>query len=244
MSQLDFIGTSLNKRTQQLQFLDDKNRIHFQKSDEHDVDKYFASIKTEEVERHTEHWIKLIPQNLDQVFKRFLFSFTSVHTGFESNMRGYSAIKNWSEWMNDDAELKNRLHNSGVGLTNNRTRFISQFARKFWSNPEFYEKQVGETWIGYRNRLENDILGLGPAKTSFALEMVNPLTAEVFCADVHLFRFYGYDQSIHGSKYSEIENHWIQKSKLWSVPSYMARSIFWNRQKGQKDCSYWTNVFN
>jgi len=87
-------------------------------------------------------------------------------------------------------------------------------------------------------------LGLGLAKVSFALEMIYTFDAKVMCADTHLFQAYGLDQSKHLSEYQKIENHWIEFSSMYNVPSAIARAIYWNRKKGEKDCYYWAKVLD
>ena len=128
-----------------------------------------------------------------------------------------------------------------VGLHNNRVRFISQFAQKFWQDPDWYKYQGGD-WQQFRNRLVKEILGLGIAKVSFALEMIYPNRARVTCMDTHLFQAYGLDQSKDARRYLEIENYWLGMCRMWNVPSYIARCILWDRKQDQADSRYWSYV--
>jgi thermostable 8-oxoguanine DNA glycosylase len=139
-----------------------------------EADAFFASLTQKEINFQTSYWSALKPINDTEVFQRFLFAFTSVHTTWESNIRAYSLIKNWWEWMNNWQEIENRLKESRSGLYNNRVRYIKDFSTKFWSNPTFYKKADSESWVEYRNRLEESILGLGMAKSSFSIEMMYP----------------------------------------------------------------------
>ena len=159
-------------------------------------------------------------------------------------MRGYLAIKDFTEWFNKDDVLFDKLKGSGVGLYNNRTKFISEFARKYWQNPNLFKFKKNQKWSEFRDSLVKDILGLGMAKVSFALEMIYTFDCGVFCCDTHLFQAYGYDQSLHLPKYRELENHWTEFSAMYNVPSAIARAIYWNRKKGEKDCSYWADVLD
>ena len=127
-------------------------------------------------------------------------------------------------------------------MQNNRARYISQFAQEFWKNGEFYEKGDSETWTEYRNRLEEKTLGLGPAKTSFSLEMCFPTEAHVTCLDTHLFQVYGLDQSRDLRRYEEIEAHWLDMSRMWNVPAYVARCIYWDEKQRKEDSRYWSYV--
>lgn len=242
--QLDFLSYTEKKPTEQLSFLDEKNRVHIKKHNKTDVEKFFASITEDEIIDHSVVWERLKPTNDVDVFQRWLFAFCSVHTSYESNMRGYLAIKNFTEWFNKDEVLFDKLKGSGVGLYNNRTKFISEFATKYWQNPNLFKFKKNQKWSEFRDSLVKDILGLGMAKVSFALEMIYTFDCGVFCCDTHLFQAYGYDQSLHLPKYRELENHWTEFSAMYNVPSAIARAIYWNRKKGEKDCSYWADVLD
>jgi len=205
------------------------------------VDALFNSLNKKEVARYKDYWESVKPQTECEAFKRWLFAFMSVHTSWESNVRGYEAIKDWTQWINRDDTLQQILIESRVGLYRNRTRFVSQFATKFWQDPQKYMYQSGN-WQKWRDALVKDILGLGIAKVSFSLEMLYPNEAEVTCMDTHLFQAYGLNQSKHAKSYRYIENYWLAKCKDTNVPSYIARSILWDRKQDQTDSRYWSYV--
>ena len=205
------------------------------------VDALFNSLNKKEIKRYKDYWESVKPQTECESFKRWLFAFMSVHTSWESNVRGYEAIKDWTQWINRDDTLQQILIESRVGLYRNRTRFLSQFATKFWQDPQKYMYQSGN-WQKWRDALVKDILGLGIAKVSFSLEMLYPNEAEVTCMDTHLFQAYGLNQSKHAKYYRDIENYWLAKCKDTNVPSYIARSILWDRKQDQTDSRYWSYV--
>lgn len=241
--QIDFLSHLKPQGEQQLSFLDDTNKIHVRKTNEDDICEFFASITDDEIINHSLVWQKLACKNSVDEFKRWLFAFMSVHTTYENNMKGYLAIKDWTEWFNKDPrELKSRIEKAGVGLHNNRTRFISDFAQKFWSDPDFFKYKNGR-WSDFRDKLVKAITGLGMAKVSFALEMIDTFNVGVFCGDTHLFQAYGYKQDIHAAKYREIEHHWVGLSKAYNISPAISRAVYWNRKKGEKDCMYWASVF-
>jgi thermostable 8-oxoguanine DNA glycosylase len=245
MEQVDFLSHVAEREPRQLTMFDHRNRAHTQKHTEIDVSKFFSSITPEEIREHKSVWAKLHCKHLVDEFQRWLFAFMSVHTSYESNMKGYLAIKDWTDWFNKDPDiLTGKLIDSGVGLYNNRTKFVTAFARKFWSNPSFFKIKKNESWAECRDRLVGEIHGLGKAKVSFALEMIFPFEAQVACMDTHLFQAYGYDQSLHLPKYNEIESHWVLMSRIWNVNPAISRGIFWDRKKNQPNSYYWMKVFD
>jgi len=206
------------------------------------VESFFDSISKDEINFQYKYWDKLKPDNDSDRFKRYLFAYMSVHTSWEANIRAYTMIKNWWEWINRWDILEEKLIQSRVGLHNNRVRFLKDFTTKFWKDPSFYNKNKKEAWTDFRNRTEKSILGLGMAKSSFAIEMIYPVEAEITCLDTHLFKAYGLDQTKHRSQYNVIEKHWVDNSQRKDLPAYIARCIYWDRKQLQKNSRYWSHV--
>ena len=103
-------------------------------------------------------------------------------------------------------------------MQNNRTNYIGTFNDAFWDSPDDYLNPAsGEGWTEWRDRLAKKILGLGKAKTSFAIEMLFPLEAQVVCMDTHLFQVYGLNQTKHSKLYNEIEADWLERSEKRGV---------------------------
>ena len=167
----------------------------------------------------------------------------SVHTSWKSNIAGYLAIKDWWKWINKWDDLLRAIDDSRVGMQNNRVKYISEFSHKFWRDPSRYKKSSNESWVEYRDRLKKDTLGLGPAKTSFAIEMCYPNRAKISCLDTHMFQAYGLDQSKDLKRYNELEERWIDMCNMWNIPSYIARCIYWDQKQGYTDSRYWSHVF-
>jgi thermostable 8-oxoguanine DNA glycosylase len=208
-----------------------------------DVDAFFNSISAEEVQRYRLHWRELTPEDYLETFDRWLFAYCSVHTSWQSNVRGFQAIREWTGWYQNSDELKRRLTDSRIGLQHNRTRFITKFCNDYWRDPSAFYKHPNEQWVTYRNRLVNSILGLGKAKVSFALELIYPCAAEVVCLDTHMFQFYGLDQTKHSNQYDALERHWVSSCLARNIPSAVARAIYWDRKQQKPTSQYWTYVF-
>ena len=206
------------------------------------IEEYFASLDYSKVENYSNYWKSIAPKNDSEIFQRWLFAFMSVHTSWKANIAGFVAIKDWWTWLNRWGNLADLLQNSRVGMHNNRVKYISEFCERFWEDPGYYHKSADESWVDYRNRLERLTLGLGLAKTSFALEMCYPDTAKIICMDTHMFQYYGLDQTKDARHYLSIEQHWIDMCTMWNIPSYIARCLYWDTKQGYPDSRYWSYV--
>jgi thermostable 8-oxoguanine DNA glycosylase len=239
--QLNFLGNYVNtENNKQLDLFNDSKQS--KEPNYGTVERFFTGINGSSVDKYRQYWDKIKPKDCSEVFRRWLFAFMSVHTSWESNVRGYNHIKNWWEWLSDEEKLREKLKESNVGLHNNRTRYITAFSKDFWSNRKDFEMGGNETWKSYRDRLMGRVLGLGPAKTSFSLEMCHPNDADVTCLDTHLFQVYGLDQTKDSRLYHKIEAHWVEMSKMWNVPAYIARCMYWDNKQGEQDSRYWSHV--
>jgi thermostable 8-oxoguanine DNA glycosylase len=247
--QLDFIGNAIsnnnNNAIEQSRFWDSNfNRINIDRPrfNTEKVDRFFNSLDSETIARYSDYWGSVKPNNVSEIFQRWLFAFMSVHTSWRSNISGYLAIRNWWEWLNNNEELERRIVSSGAGLHKNRTKFISTFAKDFWANIEVFQKSDEQTWVEFRNKLVERVLGLGMAKVSFSIEMIYPNEADVTCLDTHLFQVYGLDQTKDSKQYEAMERHWIEMCKMWNVSPYVARCIWWDKNQGYEDSTYWSFV--
>jgi len=212
------------------------------------ADNFFDSLTKTEIEDQTAYWQKLQPTTLDEMFRRWLFAFTSIHTSWKANVYGYEALKDFLPWKWNKPELSKRLRKSGCGLHDNRTRFIWDFSKKFWDKSSDYLPQAGEPWRAYRDRLFENNKGIGIAKVSYVLELCYPMTGKVLCGDIHQCRLYGHDKNLTGNGtdkhvYETMEYHWVMRSRDSGVSSPVARQIFWNRKKQQRNCRFWSRVF-
>jgi hypothetical protein len=250
VKQFDFLSghtqATKSSNPEQMMFWDDDYNIVKPSRSEpvfSEVNDFFNRLNYRRVPLYTEYWEQITPKNDSEVFQRWLFAFMSVHTSWKSNIAGYLAIKDWWKWINKWDDLLKAIENSRVGMQNNRVRYISEFSHKFWEDPSNYKKREDESWQAFRNKLKHITLGLGPAKTSFALEMCDPNTAKLCCLDTHMFQAYGLDQTKDAKHYGEIESHWVEMSNMWNVPAYIARCLYWDVKQGYMDSRYWSHVF-
>ena len=212
------------------------------------ADIFFETFPRDKVVKYKEYWESVRPQNNDDIFRRYLFAYCSVHTTWKGNCAGYNAIKNFNEWIDDKDTLREKLHKSGVGLHNNRTNYIWDFSTKFWANPKDFYLTNKKYHVKKRDSIVSKISGIGLAKVSFALEMIHPNEARVLCGDVHQLRLYDmetlkYNKSRTGTDlYKKMERHWMVNCGKLGVPSYIARSIYWDDLQKKEDSRYWSFV--
>ena len=202
-----------------------------------------ATLDVDRYRRYADH---IRPRTAGDLFRRALFAYASVHTTWELNVRLYTHIKDYQEWLDDPDKLKDRIIASRAGLYNNRTRYIMDFAGKFWDHPRWFWKNDVETWMQYRNRLQVTALGLGPAKSSFVVEMAYLDTCEVVCSDTHFYRAYGVPPNkvnkVSDKEEKMMEQHWLSTCQSLSVPSAIARWAKWDRLMGYSEPRYWSHV--
>jgi hypothetical protein len=202
----------------------------------------FITLGRDKLEAYHKYWDGLTVTNNDDYFRRWLFAFCSVHTGWEANVRGYEAIKDFVPWLHDKEALRTKLCWARCGMHNNRARFIHEFAQKFWRDPAAYWPVPGEPMHFLRNRIAAATNGLGLAKTSFALELAFPTWADVVCLDVHMLRLYNVKQTkVTSSTYVKCEDDWLGRSAGIGQAPYIARMAWWDAQQGKEDSRYWSH---
>lgn len=199
------------------------------------------------VENYINYWLTLVPHSSLAYYMRWIFSFLSVRTGWESNVRGYLALE---KLMAKDAgyfqrrNLVRALRKARVGLYNMRINGIWNFHLSYWQDPHLWNALPHETLRGARDRLAELAFGVDMAKTSFVLEMAYPLNQEVVCLDAHMVSLY---QAGTGTPdkptYNAIEKHWCDKCKELDLPSPIARHIYFDSIQGKPNTSYWSDVF-
>ena len=202
------------------------------------------SLAPEALVSYREYFTTITPSTPEEIFRRGLFAFASVHTSWQYNLALY--VKLWDlSWLNNVEALRTRIVASRAGLFEGRTRAIWKFRQKFWNDPGFYRRKESETWSEFRDRLQEDTLGLGHAKTSFFIELCSPNEAAVLCADVHILRLYSWKNSSvpRHREYTKIEAHWLGECARLGVSPVAARWYLWDTIQGSPGSSrYWSYV--
>ena len=209
-----------------------------------ELDRFFDRLTLKIVKTETDYWNSLTIDSHAECFKRWVFAIMSVHTTWESNVRGYEYATRDMSWTLDKETLSKMITDARVGINHRRNKGLWQLVEKFRENPNQFYKQDDETWQECRNRLVGSIYGLGNAKTTYALALSFPTEAQLCCLDVHLLRFMGHDLSNgHASSlkvYEEMENEWLARCNKYGVAPNVAREIYWNKVQGRRNSRYWS----
>lgn len=204
----------------------------------------FSQVDSDRVSRYNVYVESIKPVTDDDVLRRWLFAFCSVHTSFKNNVASYQAVKDLV-WETDRQELFNRLVSSGAGLHNGRTNSIWLFTTKFRENPSMF--YVPSTrYRERRDRLANTIHGLGLAKTSFAFELISP-TTPVLCLDRHVLNWLTGSQTLNGNMtvaaYRRLERRFLRACYAEGYNPVSVRHCLWDIAQGKPDMRYWSYVF-
>jgi thermostable 8-oxoguanine DNA glycosylase len=194
------------------------------------------------VKSYEDYFLSIMPQTTDDVFRRWLFAFCSVHTSWEANVKAYNEIKNL-DWLDDEKELERRLIRSKAGLHKMRTKGIYAFSTEFYADPDSFA--FSRLYRQRRKEFNRRLFGLGLAKISFASELVS-FNPSCVCLDTHTLRWITGSREANGKMtptlYNTLEQRWVDACKRRDFHPVAARQTYWDKEKGQSDCRYWSHV--
>lgn len=203
------------------------------------ITKFFASITPYTKARYINQWRDLRPRSDHEELNRFRFAYCTVHTSWLNSCIQYDAIRNLYDNVPLNT-LSDILKDTPGGMYNIKAVGIDKLHELWDSN--IFVKQNGVQWQRFRNVITDNLPKLGLAKTSFALEMIYPLTAQVICIDRHMWKAFGWldpDKSGSPAQYHYYENYWLMLSKAYDVPPVIARNIYWDQIQNQPNSLYW-----
>jgi len=206
------------------------------------LDKFLGNLSAGALTKNTEYWDSLTIKNHFECFQRWVFAICSVHTTWESNVRGYEHLMSDLSWTLSKEGLEEKIKTSGLGMYHRRNRGLWELVEGFRANPNEFYKQDDETWIEARNRLVGRIFGLGYAKTTFAITLSFPTQAQLVCLDVHILRFMGYDKDGTPNKqfYLDMEQKWLDTCAKYKINPAVAREMYWDRVQNRRSPRYWS----
>lgn len=205
------------------------------------IRQFFDSIKDSEIAEQTQYWESKKPKTVQEYRNRWMFAFASVHTTWGNNVNQYNEIKNRNLCSIDS--LTNRLIISAGGMHHIKAKSLYHFGCTWRQGHEKFISPF-DSYIDVRNEISKELLGLSNAKTSFAIEMCNPIDADVVCLDRHMLRLFNADpeKAPSNTLYYKMEQYWLRLCKIREVPSYIARCIFWDRANNETNSHYWAYI--
>jgi hypothetical protein len=127
-------------------------------------------------------------------------------------------------------------------MNRQRALSITRFTKKYLKDDKFVKKKRIETWQDYALRLENEIFGLGYAKTRFAIELLYPLVAKVVCTDTHILQWAKQKNGAPKGIHKKVEQGFINHSRNIGIPPVEARWRMWDKIQGYNNPRYWSWV--
>ena len=210
-----------------------------------EVEKVLDHIDPEKVKDYETYFNSLKPKNKKEQFRRGVFALASVHTTWELNVALYSELHDL-KWLKNAELLRQRIIDSRAGLVNNRTKSYMLFAAAFWQFADMFDRKEGESWYGFRDRIEDTVHGLGPAKAAFYLELNHFHENRVACFDTHMFQLYGIKAKDVGKvktkDMARMEVHWDMTCEKYNLNPVTARWLYWDSKQGKDDSRYWSYV--
>ena len=205
------------------------------------------ALAPDRVRQYEDYFTTLIPTTTEDVFRRWMFAYASVHTTWESNCRLYEMLKPL-DWLGNIHVLRDRIRDSRAGLHNNRADQITQFSSFYWRHPTWFNRAPDEPWFKYRDRIMNRAPGIGKAKAAFLLELTCFHASGVACFDTHMVQLYGYTSKVYGQgkvpdkQFEAIKRHWTDACQARGVSPVTARWLYWDAKQQQVNPRYWSRV--
>lgn len=200
------------------------------------------------VESYAEYWSLLEPRSHREYADRWTFAVTSIVNTWENNCRAHEFVAALGHPLTAVGRegLEQKLQESRCGVHERRARSLWEFGEGFWRKPSDYYPRPGESLLAFRDRLVGQVYGIGPAKLSFVIEMLKPLSCEVICVDRHMLNLYGFEKETSTSldTYKTIEGHWVSACRREGLPAPLARHVWWDQRQTPVRWStrYWSNV--
>ena len=203
------------------------------------ITRFFESITPEQRTQYYYDWLTIIPQSDIETLNRWRFAYCTVHTPWLRSCEQYQKIQNLYDNI-EYTKLAEILKKTSGGMWDIKAEGIDQLHRLWRNDDPIFEPTPN--WQKFRNNLYKSLPKLGLAKTSFALEMLYPNTAQIICIDRHMFKAFGWedvDLSCNENQYHYYENYWVDMSNQYNMPPVLSRNLFWDIIQQQTSSLYW-----
>ena len=210
------------------------------------IEKFFYSLREKEnqLTQYRNEWGKEIKPQSDQgKLNRWKFAFCTVHTPWLRSCEQFTDISTHHTNV-DQARLEDLLAKSKGGMYIIKAEGIHNL-HKLWDTSAIFDLDglsSRSEWRKARNKLTKKLDKLGLAKTSFALEMLEPLKAKVICIDRHMFKSFGWanvDRSASTNQYEYYEDYWLDLCEEYKVEPAISRNLYWDIIQKQNSSMYW-----
>ena len=209
------------------------------------IETFFESIDPKDTNRYIQDWQNLVPRNDREHINRYRFAYCTVHTSWENSVDQYNVIKRTNTDTTYNTLLR-MLKNSSGGMYQIKATGIDHLQSLWTNNRQLFSPQT-DNWQSWRTKLSKNLKKLGLAKTSFAIEMIKPLDAQIICIDRHMFKAFGWENVDHACSYEQYkyyEDYWVDLSNSFKIPPVIARNLFWDKIQNQPDSLYWAKYLN
>ena len=211
------------------------------------IETFFHKLRDnpEKLERYLVDWgLDIKPRSEHGILNRWRFAFCTVHTPWLRSCEQYQDIQHAYENIDIDS-LERKLSLSAGGMYAIKAEGIDNLHNLWRSTRELFdldELSSRTEWRAQRNKLTQKLDKLGMAKTSFALEMLEPLKAKVICIARPMFNAFGWenvDISSTNKQYEYYEDYWLDLSAEYGVPPVITRNLFWDVIQQKQSSMYW-----
>lgn len=200
------------------------------------VDKQIAK------EIYSDYWNAIAPKTDEDRFWFWVFSYLTVQQSWQATVKAFEHVRPLG--MNfKPSQLHRALQKSHTGLYD-KYKGIVQFRDLYEICPMLPAE--GQGLRQTRDQLVKVLrgTGIGPAKVSLALSMINPDQDEIICIDRHIRRWYGVEDGVNLSDrlYREIEYHFVNACVKHGLHPGMVREMYWDSVQGFGNTRYWSHV--
>ena len=198
-------------------------------------------------ERYGNCMASIDPVTPHDVFRRYLFAYTTVNLSWQSSVKLYTELVAL-DWPARESEIRDVFIASRVGFHDTGPRYIADFAAKYFKGVNYlrFMHRPSQSWTELRRRLEKDILGLGLIKISFTMELCYPQDSEIVCLDRHMLnRIFHKDpaKACSTAQYEYYEQQWVRCCRHYGQAPAIVRLAYWDRMQGRRSPDYWAHVF-
>lgn len=206
------------------------------------------SVPRARLSAYHRYWSELVPTTPQEAYYRWAYAVASVNSNVVVHLQTYRFVlrlglaPGWTAGWTEESLTRAFADSRVGGMFANRSRAFLALDKRFLENPRAFAPGAPDP--DDRDLLMAALHGLGPAKTAFALELVDPHGCTAVCMDRHVLRLYGLDPAkVRPADYARAEAHWAEFCRSRGLAPAVARFAVWDALFGRSDCRWWSFVF-